>query len=345
MTTWIEVLIAMVDGPQHPVSGVVKPYRNTDEPLHLYYGSYGEEPILLVLPPCGIRLSRWGNRFRIESLDGALMLCADGTTVWDFRDNPDRPRQTKQERMYFFGPGRALVLGRPAEHWVGERAPKPIGLVSDIEFLGRRCWSVTLAACTDRRRRRQVDQEIIVDAETGAVVAQHSTDGIEAASYIDLDVTDTLDPDLFRWDGPVVTDEDSRQLAGRPSPNRQQLGAEWFRENVTADPIEVPVLVDLSPRMVDVHNADTGEFTVYLGDMTHQGLPAWITRRVRSEKPWKVGLPQFQIFWSTSKFDWTAVVSTGRIDEDAVRQLQQWLHPHEAVAGTPPIAPHEDSEP
>ncbi|MCJ0902493.1 hypothetical protein [Rhodococcus sp. ARC_M6] len=342
MTAWIEVLIAMVDGPQHPVSGVVKPYRNTDEPLHLHYGSYGEEPILLVLPPCGIRLSRWGNRFRIESLDGALMLCADGTTVWDFRDNLDRPRQTKQTRMYFFGPGRALVLGHSAEHWVGERAPKPIGPVSDLEFLGRRCWSVTLAAGTDRRRRRHVDQEFIVDAETGAVVAQHSTDGIEGAAYIDLAVTDTIDPDLFRWDGPVVTDEDSRQLAGRPSPNKQQLGAEWFRKNVTPDPIEVPVHLDLSTYAADV-DSRTGEFRAYLGHTAANEQSAWIARRARSTEPWMIAVPQYQILWSTHDFDWTAVIYHGRLDDDAARRIQRWLHPNDAVLGTPPVAPQADS--
>lgn len=342
MTAWIEVLVAIVDGPTRPVSGVVSPYRKTDEPLHMYYGSYGDEPVLLVLPPSGVRVTRWGCRFRIESRDGALMLCADGTTVWDFRDDPKRPRRTAQQRMYFFGPGRELILTRPAAHWVGEQLAKPIGPVTDIEFLGRRCWAFTLAAGRiSRRHQNEPDQYLIIDAETGAVVAQHSTDGIDGAAYVDLDVADIIDLDLFRWDGLVVTDDDSRALAGRPAPNRQERGAGWFRENVTDGTIELSVVVDLATRAVDV-DVETGEFTAYLSTPSHEQF-GWISRRVRTDKPWKISVPQFQIFWSTTNFDWTAVAYVSRLDDDAVHRLQHWLHPNDAVAGTPRVAPHPES--
>ena len=51
---------------------------------------------------------------------------------------------------------------------------------------------------------------LVVDAETGAVLAQHSGDGIDGAAYTDLRVGEHLELSLFTWDGPVTTDERTR---------------------------------------------------------------------------------------------------------------------------------------
>ena len=54
MTVWIQVLVAMVDGPATPVQGIVRPYRPTDDPIHVYYATHGEDPVLLCLPAEGV---------------------------------------------------------------------------------------------------------------------------------------------------------------------------------------------------------------------------------------------------------------------------------------------------
>lgn len=81
------------------------------------------------------------------------------------------------------------------------------------------------------------------------MLAQHSGDGVDGAAYTDLTAGESLDPSLFTWDGPVVTDQESRARAGGdgPSATRWEEAMRWFRDTVTAEPIQVPVLMDLSP--------------------------------------------------------------------------------------------------
>ncbi|WP_436839538.1 hypothetical protein [Rhodococcus rhodochrous] len=43
--------------------------------------------------------------------------------------------------------------------------------------------------------------------ETGPVLGQHSGDSVDGAAFTDLTVGEPLDPSLFTWDGPVVSDE------------------------------------------------------------------------------------------------------------------------------------------
>ncbi|WP_143545715.1 hypothetical protein [Rhodococcus sp. 14-2470-1a] len=340
MTTWIEVLITMVDGPDRPVTGIAMPYRHTDEPVVWYTGTYGETPILLDLPSAGIQLTRWGHRFRIESLDGRLLLCGDGDTAWDFRDDPHRPRRTAQRRVVFAGPGHEMVFGRRAAHWVGNHWATPTGPVTDVDVAGRPSWAVTLAAGPPVGGTEQTDIRIVVDAETGTVVAEHSADGIEGAVYQEFRTLDAADAGAFRWDGPVVTDEESRRAAGRPAPGlEQERAAAWFHNNVVAEAVSLPVVIDFSVRRADLHDADSGAFTAYLTTTpASRGPSVYLSRRARSTQPWAVLVPQFQVSWCTADFDWTVVIAGGSLDEQGLRRLRRWLHPDDPVIGTPPLA-------
>lgn len=90
MTDWVQMLVAMADGPSQPVRGVVVPYRNSDKPFRFYYGTYGEEPVFLPMRREGVRLYRWGRRSRIESMDGEVWFVSDGVAAWDFTAEPIR---------------------------------------------------------------------------------------------------------------------------------------------------------------------------------------------------------------------------------------------------------------
>jgi hypothetical protein len=333
MTEWVQMLVTMADGPRRPIHGVVVPYRNTDEPLHYYYGTYGEEPVFLPARLEGLRLYRWGRRSRIESLDGHVLFVSDGTTAWDFTSEPNRPRCTELRRVHSPGSGRYLVITPRVEHWVGDHHARPTGPVTDLEFLGRRCWSVDLAA-RESDRRPEPSMRLVVDAETGTVLGQHSGDGIDGAAFTDLTVGEPVDPSLFTWDGPVVSDDESRARAGHGGPpaTRWEESMHWFQENITADPIHVPVLTDFTPRLVELTDPQSGAFSAPLGTDQRTG---WLIRRPRSSTPWRVKVHGHQAAWSTPDFDWACQIYRGTLDDAALASLQQQLHPHEPVVGTP----------
>lgn len=158
-----------------------------------------------------------GAPIEIESLDGQVMFVSDGTTAWDFTADPDQPRCTELHHVHSPGAGRYLAITPRVEHWVGNDHSRPTGPVTDVEFLGRRCWSVDLAP-RESRNLPKPSLRLVVDAETGAVLAQHSGDGIDGAAYTDLRVGEHLELSLFTWDGPVTTDAESRSLTGRGGP-------------------------------------------------------------------------------------------------------------------------------
>lgn len=337
MTDWVQMLVAMADGPSQPVRGVVVPYRNSDEPFHVCYGTYVEEPVFLPMRREGVRLYRWGRRSRIESMDGAVWFVSDGVTAWDFTADPDRPRCTELRNVQAIAAARYLAITPPVTHWVGHRHARPTGPVTDLEFLGRRCWAVDLAS-DEMRNPPESSLRLVVDAACGAVLAQHSGDGIDGAAFTDVTVGESLDPALFTWGGPVVTDDESRARLGRSGPPKKGVEAmRWFHENVTATPIRVPVLHDFTPRMVQLTDRETGAFSALLGEKKPTG---WLFRRPRSSQPWAVATYGYEIAWSTEEFDWFCkVLGGGTLDAAGIAALQHQLHPGEPVAGTPHVVP------
>ncbi|EME24084.1 hypothetical protein [Rhodococcus triatomae] len=334
-TAWVRMLVTMADGPREPVHGVVVPYRNSDEPFRYYTATYGEEPVFLPFRRAGVRLYRWGRRSRIESLDGQALFVSDGATAWDFTSDSARPRCTELRQLHSPGAGRYLVITPRVEHWVGHHHARPAGPVTDVEFLGRRCWSVDLAA-RESQNLPKPSLRLVVDAETGAVVAQHSGDGVDGAVFTDLVVGTPVDPALFTWDGPVVTDAESRERAGRGGPptTPREEALQWFRDEVAAGPIRVPVLTDFTPNYVDLTDAPSGAFSALLG---HGDKTGWLVRRRRSDEPWAVKTHGHQIAWSTDDFDWACQINRGTLDEAGIVALQRQLHPAQSAVGWPEV--------
>lgn len=337
----------MVDGPQRPITGVLRPQPATDRPRRYYFGSYGAEPTLLALPAEGLRLTRAGRGFRAESLAGELLLCGDGKTVWDFRTDPQCPLEVERRDLLVLGPAAHLVTVREAGHWVGKgRQSRPVGPVSEVEFLGRRCWVVTLDGGAPERSSRLPDLRITVDQETGAVLAAQSVDEtaggpeLSGAAFTDLTVADSVDPTLFRWQGPVAP-------AAAAQLSEQERNADWFRQQVAAEPLELPISQNLRPLGVDLHDAAAGEFAVFLGDRRGDGARMLISRRVRSAAPWQVAPvfdEQFHEVWSTEGFDWSVQLPVGRLDAGALARLREWLHPGRAVSAGPATTRMRPSE-
>ncbi|WP_072690760.1 hypothetical protein [Rhodococcus marinonascens] len=342
MTEWVQMLVGMADGPTQPVHGVVVPYRNSDEPFHFYYATSGEEPVFLPIGREGVRLYRWGRRSRIESVDREVLFVSDGSSAWDFTCDPDRPRCTELRRVKSPGSGRHLAITPPVTHWAGHHHARPTGPVTDLEFLGRRCWSVDLAP-RESLNMPKPSLRLIVDVDSGAVLGQHSGDGIDGAAYTDVTVGEPLDPSLFAWGGPVVTDDESCARIGQGDTPDVERAMQWFRENITAEPIHVPVLTDFTPRFVDSIDRQSGAFSAPLGPDQPAG---WLIRRPRSTEPWAVKTYGYQIAWSTGRFDWACQIhGNGTLDAAGISALQQQLHPGEPVMGTPHLVFGGSDEP
>lgn len=337
MTAWVQVLVTMVDGPTSPVQGIVRPYRDTDEPIHVYYAPHweGAAPVLLCLNPDGARLTRHGRKARLETLDGTVKFLCDGDRAWLFADDSDRPRRTSPGGVLFFGPGEELVLTPPARHWVGRNYARPTGPVEDVEFLGRPCWSVELSP----RRESEPTRRLVVDAGTGAVLAPHSGDGLEGAAFSELSVG-IADPGVFSWDGPVETDGESARKNQQRERHTRNESMEWFRENVGAADLRTPVLTDFTPRSVQVTDTETGEFTAFLGSGEGTG---WLSRRPRSRKTWVIDLHGHIDTGTTEDHDWAFSPFRGTLEPEALRRLQRQLHPDQSAVGAPTV--HQPSRP
>ena len=106
----------------------------------------------------------------------------------------------------------------------------------------------------------------------------------------------------------------------------------WFHEEITGEPIKAPLLTDLTPRFVHSIEPETGAFAAELGDNA-----GWITRRPRSNQPWKTKTHGYQIGWSTEDFDWVCEIRRGTLDAAGIESLQHQLHPGRPVVGTPEL--------
>lgn len=179
----------------------------------------------------------------------------------------------------------------------------------------------------------------MIDAGTGAVLAQHSGDGLKGAVFTEVDV-DVTDPGMFTWDGPVETDRDSRRKNQQREHDTWWERMEWFRENVTTAELATPVLTDFTPHSVEIADRETGEFTARLGPGEGTG---WVARRPRSRKTWLIDRHGHLEAWSTRDFDWAFSAFRGALDPDALHRLQQQLHPGRPVIGTPDV--HQPSRP
>lgn len=330
MTAWIQVLVTMVDGPTIPVDGIVRTDRNSDEPITVFTASYGEKPVIISLGPDGARVIRDGRKTRVEKLTGELVLLSDGETAWHFHDDPSRPRQTSLERVYVASPGKQLLITPPTGHWVREDYARPTGPVEDIEFLGRPCWSVELAP----RRPDKPSMRLIVDADSGAVLAAHSGDGIDGAAFDEATFGAPVDPAIFTWVGPIETDDDSQRKMRAAAETRRRRTYDWFRENVSAADLHVPVLHDLTPQWIRIEDEATGAFSAGFGGGEGDGI---LARRPRSSEPWELRYGESAAAWSTADFDWACWVFRGTFDADGLALLQQRLHPNDPVVGQPDV--------
>ncbi len=319
MTRWIEVLVAMADGPSEPVHGTVRIVNPDDEPKRFNFAYGGEPPMFVGLGTGDVRSWRDGPCTRIETSTGEPMFITDGTTAWRFHEDEELPLRADARRIHYLGPGRELAVTRPSSDWVGDDYTRPTGPVVDTEFLGRRCWEVELAPPP----RKPEPIQLVVDAESGAVLQQRNDAVGWSVSFVEVTIGAAVDPSLFIWDGPVRTNEAAqREMRARQDADRESR-RRWFADNVTASPLRLTVTVPIDVSWVHTFS-DDGGFVADLGEGSVSGA---LARRPRSDTDWDLRWSGRVHRWSTDAFDWAVTMHDVEIDDDVLAGLQKVLHP------------------
>lgn len=323
MTAWVEVLVTMADGPSRPIRGVIRKTPDEPEPVRVFTAG-DRMPLIVGVGSGDVRIWRDHSKVRVESLDGQPLFITDGATVWQFEEPGMPPLESSAGRVRYRGTGHDLLFNRPAQDWVGGEHTRPAGPIGTTEFLGRACWTIDLAP----GRYTEGTLRLVVDTETGAVLEQSNDASGFHVSYLELDVGDPVDPDLFTWSGPVTTfEERQREYAAQQEAERASR-TEWFRDNVTDRSLTARVRVDLNVDETHTVDPETGAFTASLGTGVVNGL---LARRPHSDEPWDLRWPGAVHRWSTDGFDWAVVLHQAELDADALAELQAALHPGETA--------------
>ncbi|MCW4354030.1 hypothetical protein ONR57_12040 [Hoyosella sp. YIM 151337] len=353
MPDHLEVLVALCLGPRVPISGTIRAWRDVEEGMHLYYGSYfGEQPLVLSLltPDGNLRVTRSGAKVRIDTADGTPLFRSDGHSAWHFRNDRSDPRVTSPARVRFLGPGRELALSSEEDRWANERWIRPVGPVEGVEFLGRPCWEFNLAPPRPSPRSRMLGESdsvrtIRLDVHTRAVVAQYDHNGDSGAEFVSFHVDEQLPDAVFTWQGTAVTDDEEMAFHQRKAEDDRRLADEandWFRSNILQGDVNLPVFKSFSLKSTHV-NEKIGEVSA--------GLSCYsdcltIRRRPRSNMPWT--LPpmrddyagvheESRYVWSAGAFDWLLSVTRGELSASSIAHLQRLLHSSEQPEPGPPL--------
>lgn len=275
---------------------------------------------MLVAAHDGCRVWRSGDRLRVEHEDGRPIFVTDGIQAWDFTADPERPRVGPPERVHYLGPTQFLLRRRNAAEWAGEDFAQPVGPVAEVEFVGRPCWTVELAPPP----RKPEPLRIWVDTESGQMLGYRSEEAGIGAQFVDLVVGEPIDDAQFVWSGPVYTPEQHQQLLQERLAAVKRAQTDWFAETVTTATISIRVPIDFTPDAVPFTDLDSGAFDA-------MNRHTMISRRVRGERGWAPRWGALHYTWSTPDWDWAAAAHDVDLDDEAIRRLQQILHPDRPV--------------
>ncbi len=329
MVAWVEVLVKMVDAPSVPIQGTI---RRTGL-MEGVVGFAGDIPPVFVSGLDDLQVWRDGSKIRVETSAGKPVVIGDGSQVWSFAYGGDVPIQGPQSQLSYQGPGSELLTSRPASGWVGDDFTTPVGPIDEIEFLGRACWSFDLAPPSHKPHPMQM----VVDQLTGMVLEQRNDGFDHAVSFVEFTAGIPIDASIFEWTGDVtVPDRDFRRLSSVNTASlaaRRQEELDWFRDNVTTAALTIPITADLDVVRLQSRN-DDGEFVAMIGTGPIEGR---LARRRRSTLPWDEPWQDDAQTWSTPDHDWAIDLFGLILDDAALADLRQRLHPGVEVIGVPDI--------
>ncbi|MEZ5211540.1 hypothetical protein [Gordonia sp. (in: high G+C Gram-positive bacteria)] len=316
MTAWVEVLIAMVDGPSVPVTGVVETVDD-DDGFRMWMG---EIPVFVGLPPGAVRVWQHGRRLRVDLPDGTPVFRRDGEHAWRF--DPSAPAEppvlSPGSRVEYTGPGRAILAVRDANDWArSDDFTRPTKRpIEETEFLGRPAWAVELAA----PERKPYPIRLVVDRETGAVLEMRNDDAGVRASYVRFATAD-VEPGWFRYDGPVTAVAERDADLRREWEQRRKAEQDWFTEHVGPAGFALPLTVPFGQLSVHRRDDDGGFEASTRSAAGHVSLS--LARRPRSSEPWDLHWPDESTRWSDDDYDWAACIHGFPLDDAAAAVLRR----------------------
>lgn len=318
MTAWIEVLTALTSGPDLPIRGTIREIAPKEEPEGgAFFATAGKLPVVVAVGD-GCRVWRFGKKLRIEDGEGRPVFITDGVRGWDFSGRAERPRTGPIDRVRYFGEHQFLLERRPASEWAGDDFTQPAGPVEEVDFTGRRCWTVELAPPP----HKPMPLRIWVDIESGQMLGYRAEQAGVGAQFENPVIGEEIDDAVFTWAGPVLTMEEyEREQRDRREAERAAQIAR-FSELVGASSLDTRVRVDFAPETV--HFRESGGFDAY-------NRYTMLSRRPRGSEAWTPSWGPVHYVWSTPGWDWAAAVIEHDLDEDALRTLQDSLHPGEPV--------------
>lgn len=309
MTTWTEVLNAVIAGPQPSICGTMRDVR------------WSEQQQGWVPRRDGCRIWSEGPRRRVESSRGVPIFITDGAQSWDFSLGPGRPVTGSPERVRYRGHSEFDLGARTAADWADGDFSTPMGPLAQDTFAGRECWTVLLAPPT----RASYPLRVWIDIVTGQILGTRTAELGEGTELTDLVIGAELDATLFTWTGPTMTPEQRREMLRNHRGDREQERLAWFAAEITTSPLPTRVPLDFTPTRVFPDKSDVGAFDA-MNDRTA------LARRPRGANGWE---PRWgdaaHYVWSTPCWDWAARANDLDLDEESVRLLQDALHPGEPV--------------
>jgi len=248
-----------------------------------------------VRPPLRVWVD--GHRRRIEEADGSLRMVVGRKSFWRWVEEVDVPVAARNHRVYDWRePGAEIVHRYGQDSWEGDDFTVPTGPVGRTEHLGRAAWTVELAPPPHKPHPMQ----LVIDAETGYVLAMRADGWGAVEEWIELVVGEDLDPGLFEWVGPSISQDGYQELVEAQRAADKDARDAWFRQNVAS--LELPHVQRMALHRWDEPGGF--ELTLDLG-----AVRASLARWSAAGDPWELG-------WAGAADRWT----------DGVWEWALWLH-------------------
>ncbi|MDX6255802.1 MAG: hypothetical protein QOJ11_2136 [Frankiales bacterium] len=318
---WTELAALLVDVPvpEPTLRGAIRSFDGDDESRgrHGFFGRAGTPlPVFAwhgVGAPAPYRVWRDGLLVRMERPDGSPSLIVGSELCWQFHAD-GRVVASPLSALRYGGQGTDLIWHQAGERLFGPYARKPLGPVEATTFLGRPAWTVELGPPPGKA----FHSRWVVDAETGILLQDHNTTLGSVDEWVELVVGEPLEPALFSYDGPSITEADAQAATMAQHERELAERREWLLANV----VSLPLRVELAST-VQLHAWDdeTGAFEASLGEAGYGSL----ARRPRSDTEWDLRWHDVGHRWSDDRWDWALSLHQEQLTEAGLEALKRQL--------------------
>lgn len=237
--------------------------------VRLVCGGPSEPALYGLVEVEGSRFRIWkhAGRMRVETEHGVLRAVHDGHRVLTFDEGEDAPNvRDPRDVAYADEDAPWSFVLRPSLQDIDLDERRLDAAVTPGERFGRATASFTLA----HQYHREFGLALVLDAATGMPFEVVEA-GRPVVRWIELDVVDAIDDELFTWTGevarsgrpgPEVTDDDLDE--DLPAQERHAVRRAEERAWSFEDELELPEILARTIMDVEVSSSDPGAITIML---------------------------------------------------------------------------------